>query len=160
MRQRYQTMSSSLSSNNYTLDYILDEWEKDSKIDIFQAGKEQIRIPILHSKYLGILSKLKLQSKKLAQDYKDEKKNRWNYYNGYYNTDKEKLEEMNLAPFKFILKSDTALYLDSDPVLSRINSKKDYCDTMISTCESIMLELKQRVWEIKSYLDQERFLAG
>lgn len=144
----------------YGLEQLLQEWEKDSIIDSLEPGKEQIRIPNLHGKYLRILSECKLLAKKFDQEYKNEIKIKWNYYNGNYNTDKEILAKLQLPPFKFILKANIDVYLESDPDLSQIKAKKDYYDVLISACEMILNELKNRVWELRSYIEWERFVRG
>ena len=41
-----------------------DEWERDAPIDITNLGKEASRVPILHSKYVTLLSRSKLQLRK------------------------------------------------------------------------------------------------
>ena len=46
------------------LEQVLEYWEKDSVMDQTEPGKELIRIPTLHNKYLTILTKHKIASKK------------------------------------------------------------------------------------------------
>ena len=46
-----------------------DEWERDAPIDITNLGKEASRVPILHSKYVTLLSRSKLQLRKAESDY-------------------------------------------------------------------------------------------
>ena len=64
------------------LEQILKHWEKDSIIDQTEPGKELIRIPILHSKYIKILVEHKMASKKAHFDYLRLKKVKWEYFNG------------------------------------------------------------------------------
>ena len=51
------------------LEQILENWKKDAEIDQTEPGKELIRIPVLHNKYLSILTKHKIASKKAHFDY-------------------------------------------------------------------------------------------
>jgi nitrate reductase beta subunit len=39
-----------------TLEQVLKHWEKDVEIDQTEPGKELLRIPVLHNKYLSILT--------------------------------------------------------------------------------------------------------
>ena len=43
-----------------TLEQILKLWENDAVIDQTEPSKELLKIPTLHSKYLGILTKHKI----------------------------------------------------------------------------------------------------
>ena len=64
------------------LEKILEEWEKDAVIDQTEPSKELIRIPVLHSKYLNVLTKHKLASKKVNFDYLRMRKIKTEYYSG------------------------------------------------------------------------------
>ena len=46
-----------------SIETILKLWEKDSIIDSLEPGKELLRIPILHSKYLNLLIEFNLKCK-------------------------------------------------------------------------------------------------
>ena len=52
-----------------TIDEIFAEWDKDSKIDRNELGKESIEIPKIHNKYYRIYinEKMKLIKLKLHQ---------------------------------------------------------------------------------------------
>jgi hypothetical protein len=143
-----------------TLENILDQWEKDAEINPTEPGKELIKIPKLQSKYLRILVTTKLRLKSVKNDFAEAKKTRLNYYKGNYNTDKAKLLELGKEPFKFILKEDMSFYLESDPDLIKITDKISYYEETIKALEAIMQELKNRVWELKSFIDWEKFIQG
>ena len=81
-----------------SLETILDTWEEDSAINSTEPGKELLNIPKLHSKYLKALIKTKLKLKQVRNEYAEIRKTRWNYYNGNYNTDKDKLDEIGYHP--------------------------------------------------------------
>jgi hypothetical protein len=140
------------------LEEILKEWEKDAEIDQTEPGKELLKIPKLHNKYLTILTKHKMSSKKALFDYNRMKKVKWEYYSGKLS--QEDLEKYGWEQFNFKLKSDIPLYLDSDGDLIKLLEKKIYHDEVVSVIESIMGEIKQRAWELKSYIDWERFIGG
>ena len=140
------------------LDEILDYWKKDAEIDQTEPGKELIRIPTLHNKYLTILTKHKIASKKAHFDYLRMRKVKWEYYTGKMS--QEELEQYGWEPFQFTLKSDINTYLEADGDLIKLLEKKVYHEEVVSVIESIMNELKNRNWELKSYIDWERFISG
>ena len=141
-----------------TLEQILKLWEVDSVIDQTEPSKELLKIPTLHSKYLGILTKHRIASKKAHFDYLRMRKIRWEYYTG--KTSQEELEEYGWEPFQFALKSDVNTYLEADQHLIKLLEKKVYHEEVISVLESIMQELKQRTWQLRDFISWEKFVNG
>lgn len=141
-----------------TLEQVLKHWEKDVEIDQTEPGKELLRIPVLHNKYLSILTKHKIASKKAHFDYLRMRKVKIEYYSGRMS--QEELEEHGWQPFSFVLKSDISAYLEGDSDLIKMLEKKVYHEECVSVIESIMNELKNRNWELKSFIDWERFIGG
>ena len=140
------------------LESVLDNWKRDVEIDQTEPGKELLRIPTLHNKYLTILTKHKIASKKAHFDYLRMRKIKWEYYNGKMS--KEELDEYGWEPFQFTLKSDITTYLEADKDLIKILEKKFYHEEVVSVIESIMNELKQRTWQLREYISWERFIGG
>jgi len=140
------------------LDQILKHWESDSVIDQTEPGKELIRIPVLHNKYLTILTKHKIASKKANYDYLRMKKTKWEYYTGKMS--QEELEEHGWEPFRYTLKSDITTYLESDNDLIKLLEKKVYHDECVSVIEAIMSELKSRTFQLRDFIQWERFIGG
>ena len=141
-----------------TLEQILKYWEKDAIIDQTEPSKELIRIPILHSKYLQILTKHKIASKKAFFDFQRMKKVKWEYYTGKMS--QEQLEEYGWEPFQFTLKAEVATYLDSDTDLIKLQEKKVYHEEVVSALESIMGELKSRTFQLRDFISWEKFVGG
>ena len=65
-----------------TLENILKLWESDAVMDQTEPSKELLKIPTLHSKYLNILTKHKIASKKTHFDYLKMKKTKTEYFGG------------------------------------------------------------------------------
>ena len=65
-----------------TLEQVLKMWESDAVIDQTEPSKELLNIPKYHSKYLGILTKHKIASKKAHFDYLRMRKVKWEYFTG------------------------------------------------------------------------------
>jgi hypothetical protein len=140
------------------LEQVLEHWEKDSVIDQTEPSREIIRIPLLHSKYLNVLTKSKLASKKAHFDYLRLKKKKWEYYTGKLSQDE--LDEYGWEPFHFTLKSDINLYIESDPDLIKLLQKKIVHDEIVSVIEAIMSELKSRTFQLRDVITWERFING
>ena len=140
------------------LEQILKYWENDADIDQTRPGKELLKIPKLHNKYLAILTKHKIASKKANFDYLRMRKVKWEYYTGKMS--QEELAEYGWQPFQFVLKSDITTYLESDPDLIKLLEKKVYHEEVVSVIESIMNELKQRTWQLRDFISWEKFIGG
>lgn len=142
------------------LDELIESWKQDSIIDETQPQQELIRTPILHAKYVEVLSKHRIASQKAKFDYSKMKKIRREYYLG--NLDKETLDEYNWEQFdlKIGTKGNIDLYLESDSHLIKLLEKKAYYDECILICEAILKELNNRTWQLREYLSYQRFLSG
>jgi hypothetical protein len=140
------------------LEQVLKYWEKDADMDQTEPGKELLKIPKLHNKYLSILTKHKIASKKAHFDYLRMRKIKIDYYSG--RMDQEELEKHGWQPFTFVLKSDINAYLEGDDDLIRMLEKKVYHEETVSVIESIMSELKQRTWQLRDFIGWEKFIGG
>ena len=140
------------------LEQVLKYWEKDAEMDQTEPGKELLRIPTLHNKYLSILTKHKIASKKAHFDYLRLRKIKIDYYNG--RLDQDELETRGWQPFQFVLKSDIGAYLEGDDDLIKMLEKKVYHEECVSVLESVMNELKQRTWQLRDFIGWEKFIGG
>ena len=140
------------------LEQVLKYWEKDAEMDQTEPGKELLRIPILHNKYLSILTKHKIAAKKAHFDYLRLRKVKIDYYNGRLGQDE--LETRGWQPFQFVLKSDIGAYLEGDDDLIKMLEKKVYHEECVSVLESVMNELKQRTWQLRDFISWEKFIGG
>jgi len=141
-----------------SIEKVLESWEKDSVVDITEPSRELVRIPLLHSKYLNVLTRSKLASKKAQFDYLQLKKKKWEYYTGKLSQDE--LKEFGWEPFPFTLKSDINLYLESDVDLIKLLQKKIIHDEIVSVVEAIMTELKSRTFQLRDVIGWEKFING
>ena len=64
------------------LKMILDMWSSDSVIGQSSLDESSRQTPVLHAKYLELLSLAKLRLKKSEQAQKILLKDKWLYYNG------------------------------------------------------------------------------
>lgn len=142
------------------IDTLMNEWSNDAIVDELEPGRALLDIPKLHAKYLRILTHHKLVVKKLMGDYNKLKRIKWEYFSGDLNNP-EDLEAYGFEPLmKKILRQDIPTYLDSDPELNNILLKKVVHDEIVDACESILKELHSRTFQIRSFIDYERFIRG
>ena len=142
------------------IDDLMEMWSKDSQVDETEPGRELTKISNLHSKYLRILTHHNLICKKLMSDYTIRKKIKWEYYSGDLNNP-EDLEKYNLEPMmKKVLRQDLQLYIDSDTELNNILLKKIIHQEIVDFCGSVLKELNNRTWQLRSFIEWEKFTSG
>jgi len=142
----------------YTLEEVMEKWERDSKVDSTEPGKEVIRVPVLHNKYLKILSQHNLALKKAQMDLAKMRKVKWMYYNGKLT--QEELEKFGWEPFPFTLKADLGTYMDADDDIQRLKAKTYLHEECVSFTTSVLKELNNRTWQLRSFMDWEKFIMG
>ncbi len=141
------------------LDELLEQWTKDCVIDESNIKREITNIPKLHAKYIRFLNEHKLASFKAKFDYDKMKNIRTEYYLGQL--DQETLEAYEWDQFDIhVTKTGVEKYINSDEILIKLLQKKIYYDQIVSTCESILNELKSRTWQMKTLVDYEKFLRS
>jgi hypothetical protein len=142
------------------IDSLMEEWSTDSKIDETEPGRELIKTSTFHSKYLRIMTHHNLICKKLMGDYNRLKKIKWEYYSGDLNNP-EDLEQYGLQPMmKKVLRQDIPTYIDSDTDLNNILLKKMIHQEIVDFCGSVLKELNNRTWQLRSFIEWEKFTSG
>lgn len=142
-----------------TLDEILINWERDSKIDRTDISSESIKVPEIHHKYLKIFTTESLTLRKFKQEYKSLYKTKWEYYLGIL--DYDTMKEYGWEPLSLkILKQDVDIYISSDKDLQAINTKIAIQEEKCSALESILKTISVRNFTIKNYIDYEKFQVG
>lgn len=140
------------------LDELLQLWATDSIIDRTEPGKALIEIPKLHSKYLNILSQHRLQAKDAEFKYNRMRKLKWEYYTG--KLDDDDLKKHGWEPFPFTLKSDISYYLESDEDINKYLASKLLHEEIVDVCNAILKELNARTFQLRDYIQWERFIQG
>lgn len=140
------------------LDDLLATWAKDSEIDRTEPGKALLDIPKLHSKYLNILSNHRLLVREAEFKYNRMRKIKWEYYTG--KLDDDDLKKHGWEPFPFVLKSDITTYLDADEDMNRFLAQKLMHEEVVEVCNSILKELNSRTYQLRSFIDWEKFIQG
>jgi len=141
------------------LEKLLEMWEVDSNIDYTEPGRALLDIPKLHSKYLNILSRHRLLLKQAEMSFYKTRNLKKDYYSG--RLDEETLEKYKWEQFPYIiLKTDINSYLEGDDDINRCKAKMTIHNEIIEVCTAIMKELHSRTYQLKSYIDYERFIQG
>ena len=139
---------------------IQEMWESDSRIDEHNLSSESLRIPMLHAKYLNILSSQKLSRRKTESDYLRLRRNKQKYYKGEMS--KEELDDLEWQQYlgPKLLKTDIENYIESDDDIIRLIDRLEYIDTMIFTLESIVKSINSRSFDIRNAIEWQKFQSG
>lgn len=139
---------------------IQEMWEEDSRIDETNLGRESIRVPTLHAKYIGLLSKAKLQLRKAESDYFNTRRLKYRYYRGEMT--KEELVVLEWEQFQGNkpLKNEMDEFLQCDKDLIELQDKSEYFKTVIYTLEQIIRSINSRTWDIKTAVEWHKFTNG
>lgn len=144
------------------LKMILDMWSSDSVIGQSSLDESSRQTPILHAKYLELLSLAKLKLKKAEQDQKILLKDKWLYYNG--KMDQEQIGDKGWKPDPFdglkILKGEMDYYYDADPEIQQSVEKIEYLKTIIDTLNEIMNNINWRHQTISNMIKWRIFESG
>lgn len=142
------------------IDSLMEEWSKDCVVDETEPGRETAKIPVLHAKYLRILTHHNLICKKLTADYNKLKRIKFEYYSGDLNNP-EDLEHYGFKPMdKKLLKTSIPTYVDSDIDLNNILMKKMVHQEIVDFCTSVMKELNNRTFQLGNIIKWEQFSGG
>ena len=143
-----------------TIDVLMEEWIKDAPYDETEPQKAVANIPKLHAKYLRIMTHHNLLVKKISAEYNTRRKIKHDYFSGDLNNP-EDLAKYGLEPMlKKVLRADISIWLDSDLELNNILLKKVMQEEIVDFCKSVLKELNNRTFQIKSYMEWERFIGG
>jgi c-di-GMP-related signal transduction protein len=141
---------------------IHDMWKQDCIIDDMKLDESSRQTPILHAKYLELLSTVKLQLRRAEFSQKDLLKKKWLWYNG--KMDHETIVELGWDPDPFdglkILKGDMDYYYDSDPEIQKSEEKIQYYKTLMETLTDILSNITWRHQTIKNMIEWKKFSSG
>ena len=142
-----------------TLEEIYEEWAKDGEIDVLNVSRESSSIPKLHNKYFRLYMTEGLKLKKLRAEYKQLYKLKGEYYRG--ELDVEELKQYGWQPFGLrVLKSDVNSYVDADTDIINKTLKIGLQESIVEYLESIIKQINNRGFQLKTIVDWERFRTG
>ena len=137
-------------------------WKEACVIDEMKLDETSRQTPILHAKYLELLSTVKLQLKRAEFSQKTLLKEKWLYYNG--KMDEDQIVEMGWDPDPFnglkILKGEMDYYYDADPEIQKSEEKIQYYKTVIESLTEIISNITWRHQMIKNMIEWKKFQSG
>jgi hypothetical protein len=143
------------------LETILEMWVEDCKIT-GSLDESSRQTPMLHAKYLAMLTQAKLQLKRCEMQQKTMLKDKWLYYNG--KMAKEDIEERGwqFDPFNGlkVLKGEMDYYYDADVDIQKSEEKIQYWKTITDTLTEIVDNIKWRHQTIGNMIRWRMFEAG
>ena len=143
-----------------TLNELQTQWAEDCKLDELDLGTESTRTPVLHSKYVTLLSNSKLQLRKAVADLKRLENVKSDYYRGELS--KEELDQLGWEPWRknAVLRSDMRDQLDSDPDIIKQQDKVYYLETTVDFLDRVLRSLNSRGWDIKNAVEWNKLQSG
>jgi hypothetical protein len=144
--------------NPLPLEELVKQWEIDARVNDTEPARELLKIPNLHAKYARQLVAHSLAIKAKNISYNALKKVKWEYYNG--KLDQAELDRRGWEPFRFVLKGDIGVYLDADTDLTNIKSRIALHEEGVNFCGMVMKEINNRTWQLKTFVDYEKFIQG
>jgi hypothetical protein len=146
----------------FDLKKIHEMWATDSQIDNMKLDEASRLTPMLHSKYLSLLSTTKLQLKKSEHQQKILLRDKWLWYNG-----KMSKERMDALGWTYdptdglkILKGEMDYYYNSDLDIQKSEEKIQYYKTLIEVLTEIIDNLKWRHQTIRNIISWKQFESG
>jgi len=144
------------------LEKILEEWREDCAIDNMRLDETSRNTPLLHAKYLELLSQSKLRLKRAELKQKSLLKDKWLWYNGKMS--QEEVAEKGWDPDPFnglkIMKGDMEHYYDSDPEIQKSEELIEYWKTVVATLTEIVDTIKWRHQTIGNIIKWKQFESG
>ena len=141
---------------------IHEMWAKDCIIESNELDKSSREQPILHAKYLELLSTYKLQLKRAEFSQKSLLKDKWLWYNGKMDHSEIIEEGWNPVPCNGlkVLKGDMEYYYDSDPEIQESELKIQYYKNVIDTLTDIINNINWRHQTISNIIKWKQFESG
>lgn len=140
---------------------VLASWAEDSKISM-HLDEDSRNTPLLHAKYLELLSNAKLLLKRAEFSQKTLLKQKWEWYNG--KMPQEEVKELGWNPDPFnglkIMKGDMNYYYDADPEIQKSEEKIQYYKTVVETLTEIVSNLNWRHQTISNIIKWKQFESG
>lgn len=137
-------------------------WAKDCNIDANKLDEASRQAPLLHAKYLELISTYKLQLKKTEFEQKKLLKDKWLWYNGKMSQEEMEKKGWNPDPFNGlkILKGEMDHYYDTDPEIQESELRIQYYKNVIDTLTEIINNVNWRHQTIGNMIKWKQFESG
>jgi hypothetical protein len=142
------------------LSELQEMWADDCKINEMNLGQESVRTPMLHSKYLNLLSSTRLNLRKSESDYLNMRRKKYKYYRGEMSEEELSDEGWDQWQGNKPLKNEMDEFLQVDPDLVKLTDKVEYYKTVLYQLEQIIRSINGRTWDIKNSIEWNKFTNG
>lgn len=138
------------------LEDIQDEAQRDAVVDPCQLDAESIKIPLMHNKYLKMMTNAVLRLKALELKKKEVTTQKWLYYSG-----KAPEEVYKNKPFDLkLMKHDVEKFIESDKEIIEIDTRIELLTQTINFLQETLKQINNRHWTIKNAIEWKKFVAG
>ena len=138
---------------------IYAECEKDCEIDQTNISNESANIPKLHNKYFRMYMDEGMRLKKYRAEFKKLRLLKEQYYKGELDGDELREYGWTPQPLK-ILRQDIPTYVDADADVINTTLKIGMQEEKVNYLESIIKQINNRGFQLKTIVDWERFRTG
>ena len=142
-----------------SIEKLYEEWGKDGEIDQMNVSKAATDVPKLHNKYFRWYVEEGLKLKKLKAEYKILYKLKGEWYRGELDEEELKQHGWKPQPLK-ILRADVPQHLEADVEVVKLSLKIGLQEEIVAYLESIVKQINNRNFLLKTIVDFERFKTG
>lgn len=142
------------------IQFINDEWKKDSKIDQTNLGNAAARVGELHAKYLVHLTDVRLSIRKVETELLKLRKVKVRFYNSELPPDEMKTRKWTPYGKTRPLKAELLELIECDDDILVVQERLETLKTFQVQIESIMKSLGSRGWDIKSAIQWHTYTNG
>ena len=142
------------------LSELQEAWSEDSRIDETNLGREAVRTPQLHAKYLNWLGSVRLNLRKAESDYLNLRRRKYLYYRGEMTRDELESEGWTQFQGNKPLKNEMDEILNTDSELIGLQDKVEYFKTVLNQLEQIVRSINSRTWDVKNSIEWHKFTNG
>jgi hypothetical protein len=143
------------SEKSDPVDRLLQEADEALKFDVHKVSEEIVRTSASISKWLGYHTTFIIKIKEIEMMTSKLYLELFEYYSGKSEATKDS------KPFpKKILKSDIDTYIESNQQYQTLSIKREKLMAMTKVCEQTLKTLNSRSFDIRNYIEYEKFKAG
>lgn len=134
-------------------------WGEDSKIDSLALDEESLKVPVLHSKYVRLLTDERRHLNKMRESHSILVRDKSEYYAG--KMCEEDLQERGWEPLDIkILKSDVPKYVEGDKDIVKHMIQISEQNEKVQLLLSILNMIQWRAQQVKNAIEWRKFLNG
>ncbi len=124
--------------------------------DFERIDQESYKNQVIKQKWLDFKADFELLLVKTKTDHQLLYRQKWEYYGG-----KAEAKVYAAKPFDIrVMKTDLAMYIQSDEDILKISNKIGYYETCVDYCKGVIKSIDNRGWDIKNSIEWKKFEAG